>query len=113
TSLSGRRSLGHRSRLRLTARGRIVFTTIAAIPLVISAFLFAINGGGATAGLGQGASFEFVTVETGQSLWQLAEQVAPAADPRDVIAAIMKVNQLSSPDVYAGQELALPPHLSR
>jgi hypothetical protein len=99
--------------LRLTARGRRVITSLAAVPLVIGALLFAINGGGATAGLGQGVAFEHVTVATGQSLWQLAETIAPAADPRDVIAAIMQVNQLASSDVYAGQELALPPQYTR
>ena len=35
--------------LRLTRRGRAVITTLAAVPLVIGAFVFAINGGGAVA----------------------------------------------------------------
>ena len=96
-------------RLRLTKRGRAVLTTLAATPLVIAAFLFALNGGGATASLeGSDVAFQYVTVETGQSLWQLAEQLAPQADPREVIADIMQLNQLRSPDVYAGEQLAIP-----
>ena len=99
-------------RLRLTKRGRGVLTFLAATPLVIAAFLFALNGGGATASLeGSDVPFEYVTVEPGQSLWQLAEDIAPQSDPRDVIAQIMQLNQLEGADVYAGQELAIPASL--
>jgi hypothetical protein len=96
-------------RLRLTKRGRGVLTTLAAAPLVIAALVFALNGGMATATLdGSGADFQYVTVDTGQGLWEVAETVAPNADPRDVIAAIMELNQLESADVLAGQQLAIP-----
>jgi hypothetical protein len=99
-----------RSHLRLTKRGRAVFTTLAAIPLVIGAFLFAINGGSATATL-EGApagSYEYVTVEAGQSLWALAEDLAPSADPRDVISDILHFNGMSSAELVPGQRLAIP-----
>jgi hypothetical protein len=96
-------------RLRLTKRGRGVLTTLAAAPLVIAALVFALNGGMATATLdGSGADFQYVTVDTGQGLWEVAETIAPHADPRDVIAAIMQLNQLESADVLAGQQLAVP-----
>jgi hypothetical protein len=96
-------------RLRLTPRGRRVLLTLAATPLVIAALFFALNGGGATATLsGSTQEFTYVTVEAGQSLWQLAEQLAPNADPREVIARIVQLNQLESSDVGAGQELAIP-----
>ena len=99
-------------RLRLTKRGRGVLMTVAATPLVIGAFLFALNGTPATASLeGSSAGFTYLTVESGQSLWQLAEDLAPAADPRDTIAEIMTLNRLESADVFAGQEIALPAHL--
>ena len=96
-------------RLRLTKRGRGVLTFLAATPLVIAAFVFALNGGGATASLdGSSVPFEYVTVQSGQSLWQLAEEIAPRSDPRDVIAQLVQLNQLETADVYAGQELAIP-----
>ena len=96
-------------RLRLTKRGRGVLTTLAAAPLVVAALVFALNGGIATATLdGSGADFQYVTVDTGQGLWEVAETIAPHADPRDVIAAIMQLNQLESADVLAGQQLAIP-----
>lgn len=96
-------------RLRLTQRGRAVLTFLAATPLVIGALLFALNGGTATASLeGSGVAFEYVTIEPGQTLWEVAEKIAPAADPRDVISELMSLNQLSSADVSAGQEIAVP-----
>lgn len=96
-------------RLRLTKRGRGVLTFLAATPLVVAAFLFAINGGGATASLeGSNVPFEYVTVESGQSLWQIAEDIAPQSDPRDVIAQLVEFNQLDSAEISAGQQLAVP-----
>lgn len=98
-----------RSRLRLTRRGRAVLATLAALPLVIAMFVFTLNGGGAnaTAELATG-DVEYVTVMAGQTLWQLAAELEPGADPRDVIYEMLKFNQLSSSEVQAGQRLAIP-----
>lgn len=100
--------------LHLTTRGRAVLTGLAATPLVIGAVLFALNGGGASASLaGSDAAFQYVTVAAGESLWQVAEELAPAADPRDVIARLVQLNQLDSSDVYAGQQLAIPAEFTK
>ena len=96
-------------RLRLTKRGRSVLLTLAAAPLAFAAFWFALNGGGATATLEGTASYSTVTVQAGDTLWSIAESVAPLADPRDVIIELMQFNGLSSADVPAGFELAIPP----
>jgi LysM repeat protein len=103
-----------KSHLRLTKRGRAVFTTLVALPLVIAAFVYAINGGSATATMDDAPaqSYEYVTVVTGQSLWAVAGDIAPAADPRDVVAEILSFNGLSSADLFPGQRLALPPEYS-
>ncbi len=99
-----------RSHLRLTQRGRVVLTTLAALPLIAGALVFAVNGGGALAGdsAQPRASFDYITVPAGESLWSIAEVVAPDTDPRDVIEAIVNLNQLGSADVQAGQRLAIP-----
>ncbi|HEY2557153.1 MAG TPA: LysM peptidoglycan-binding domain-containing protein [Diaminobutyricibacter sp.] len=95
--------------LRLTRRGRAVITSLAAVPLVVGAFLFAMNGGGAIAtGPTAHTQFAYVTVHSGQSLWSIAEKVAPSADPRDVIADIVSLNQLQSAVVTPGQRIAIP-----
>jgi hypothetical protein len=105
------------TRLHLTRRGRVVFTTLAAIPLVVAALGFALNGGiaAATGTVGQSdaghvteTQFHYVTVQSGQSLWEVAESVAPTADLREVIADIVSLNQLQSEEVQPGQRLALP-----
>ena len=101
-------------RLRLTRRGRAVLTTLAAIPLIVGALAFALNGGGAAASGDQArVHFQYVTVESGQSLWSIAEKVAPSADPRDVIADIVSLNQLDTAVVSPGQRLAIPTEYSR
>ncbi|MBG6053973.1 LysM repeat protein [Salinibacterium sp. CAN_S4] len=96
-------------RLRITKRGRSLLTVVVAAPLVITALLFALNGGEATASLGgSDVPFDYVTVASGETLWQLAGELAPTADPREVIDQIVQLNQLESSDVFAGQELAIP-----
>jgi hypothetical protein len=100
-----------RTHLRLTRRGRVVLTTLAALPLVLGSVVLAVNGGGAAAegaGSGGSAAFDYVTVDSGQSLWELAQSIAPKQDPRDVIADIVNLNQLPSEAVQPGQRLALP-----
>lgn len=103
-----------RPKLRLTKRGRAVLLFLAATPLVIAAFAFALNGGGATASrTGSDQPFQYVTVDAGESLWQVAEQIAPHADPRDVIDQLVQLNQLESTDVFAGVRLAIPAQYTR
>lgn len=103
------------ARLRITRRGRTVLTFLIAIPLAIAAAAFGVGAAGAAAGTSasgtapfQTTSFTYVTVDPGESLWQLAETIAPTADPRDVVADILTLNNLSSGDVQAGQRLAIP-----
>jgi hypothetical protein len=98
------------SHLRITARGRAVLLFLVAVPLVIAAALFALNGGGAVASqeMVAGVEYQYVTVEAGESLWQLAGEIAPTADPRDVIVDILAFNGMSSSEVFPGQQLALP-----
>lgn len=97
-------------RIRLTRRGRVVFTSLAAIPLVVGVAVLGLSAGGAAANnaAAAGTSFTYVTVDPGESLWQLAESIAPDADPRDVIAEIMNLNQLSTAGIEPGQRLAVP-----
>jgi LysM repeat protein len=96
-------------RLRLTSRGRMVFGTLAALPVIALALLIGPNVLGAQATSTTGSSdFTYVSVAPGQSLWQLAAEVAPQADPREVVADILKLNNLSSADLQPGQELAIP-----
>jgi hypothetical protein len=96
-------------RIRLTRRGRVVFTSLAAAPLVAVAAWLGVNALPAVAtSSSSSVVFEYATIESGQSLWQLASSIAPEADPRDVIADLMRLNQLDSSTVSPGQRIAIP-----
>jgi hypothetical protein len=102
---------GQRTRLRLTVRGRRLLVSLAALPGVIALAFAIVSGGAALASHGGGAasgSFSTVVVSSGQSLWSIAEEVAPTADPRDVVDAIVKLNALDGVTIAAGQRLAIP-----
>ncbi|MRG61616.1 LysM peptidoglycan-binding domain-containing protein [Agromyces sp. CFH 90414] len=100
-----------RTRLRLTRRGRVVLTSLAALPLVLWAVIAILGAGPAAAGGSTGAggaALEVVTVGYGDTLWELALSIAPDEDPREVIADILRINGLESAVVQPGQQLALP-----
>jgi hypothetical protein len=98
-------------RLRLTRRGRFGLTTLAAAPLVLAAVAFALNGGMATATVSHGTAqpaVEMITVSGGQSLWGLAEGIAPDEDPREVVLQLVRANSLDSAEIHPGQRLVIP-----
>ncbi|UFU15183.1 LysM peptidoglycan-binding domain-containing protein [Curtobacterium sp. C1] len=101
-----------RTRLRLTRRGRVVLTTLAALPVAVGILLAVINGGQASAGdasrAGAPVHFETVTVQPGETLWSLAEQTAPDADPRDFVQDVVSLNALDGSTLQAGEQIAIP-----
>lgn len=98
-----------RSHLRLTARGRAVFSVLGAIVISVAAAGVILGGASATAsGESAATTFDYVQIEPGQSLWQVAQSIAPNADPRDVIYDIVNLNQLQTAEVQPGQQIAIP-----
>ncbi|WP_420370375.1 LysM peptidoglycan-binding domain-containing protein [Curtobacterium sp. L1-20] len=98
-----------RTRLRLTRRGRIVLTTLAATPLLVGMALAVLNGGQASAGNTSGdVRFDTVTIQPGETLWQLAEETAPNADPRDFVQDVISLNALDGSGLQAGEQIAIP-----
>lgn len=113
-------SASHTPRLRLTRRGLAVITALIVIPLAAAALTVASNVASNAASNAAVASehsasvaFEHVTVQAGETLWQLAEGIDPTADPRDVISDIVHLNQLAGADLYPGQLLAIPAQYSQ
>ncbi len=96
-----------RSTLRLTRRGRAVLLALVTVPLAIVALVVTLNGGGATA-TDHAGTVHYVTVQAGESLWQVATEIAPSADPREVVAELGDLNGLGSDQVQPGQRLAIP-----
>lgn len=93
--------------LRWTRRGRVLMRL-----LVAMALLCAGSGLGlavARADEHRGAPpAQTIVVEPGQTLWEIASQLAPGQDPREVIARIRATNRLDSAALSVGQRLTLP-----
>ncbi len=96
-----------RPQLRLTRRGRLVLLLL----LVAGALaLFTMLGGPAeSTGTTHHAPTATVVVEPGQTLWDIANDVAPDQDPRVVIDEILDLNALTDAgSIRAGQPLYVP-----
>jgi hypothetical protein len=98
-------------RLRLTRRGRVVLAAFAAVVMSLIG-LAAANGarGGASAAPAgtAGHSTTRIVVQPGQTLWTIATQADPRADPRQVVQRIIAANALRDGSVQAGQRLLVP-----
>ena len=97
--------------LRLTRRGRVVIALCA----VAAAVLFGFAVASAAQAADHGAptprtrhSMSQIVVQPGQTLWSIAVQADPQADPRLVVQQIMAANSLHSTSVGAGQHLLVP-----
>lgn len=97
-------------KLRLTRRGRIVFgglITVLMSALLAAAALF--GSSSANASIEDGAQdFGYVVVAPGATLWNVASELDPSEDPRDLVSEIVRLNQLDSSSVLAGQAIAVP-----
>ena len=99
--------------LRLTRRGRIVITGVSALMAgVLSVGLAtaaqATRHAGSAGTGGPGRYVTRVVVQPGQSLWSLAQEYAPRADPRQVIQQVLQLNSLPGDQLQPGQVLWLP-----
>ena len=115
SSITPRAVVAHRAapkqgRLRLTRRGRIVLVVLPAVLTLSSAFV------GVSAPFAQAdptAAHGSVVVADGDTLWSIAERLAPASDPRDTVARLERANGLSGAQVGAGARLVVPEGLGR
>jgi LysM repeat protein len=119
--------------LRITRRGRAVLTLLAAVPLSAGAVMLvsvagapsssasvstsaaaaeasesSLSGGSVVTETAETSVSDYVQVASGDSLWSVAEAIAPDADPREVIDDLVRTNALDSLDVYPGQQLEVP-----
>jgi hypothetical protein len=85
---------------RMSQRARLAIT----ITVVVAAVVIGLNTalGSGTGGIGS------VTVSAGESLWSIAQRLAPDADVWSVIDQITELNGLWSPVVHPGQTLVVP-----
>lgn len=99
-----------KSRLRLTRRGRVVFGTLGALAVLAAFAMIALLGGTQAFASAEesNAEFGYVVVQPGASLWQIAAELDPSSDPRDLVAEIVRLNQLNGSGIDAGQPIAVP-----
>ena len=105
-----RESMPSEPRLRLTKRGRLVFGALATA--LVAGLLAGVAAFAAPQALASnsasGQEFHYVVAQPGASLWSLASTLDPAADPRDLVAELVQLNQLDGSGVQAGQPIAVP-----
>lgn len=96
--------------LRLTARGRRVRAGML-LTLAVAATSWGLSFGAQAFAGDETPQVTSVEVRSGESLWSIAERVAPNADPRDAVAAIKSANRLSGSVVQPGTRLIIPSQL--
>ena len=94
-------------RVRLTRRARLLAATLTlSLGVAIGSWLGPLlAGGGDDLRL---AGVQSVVVQSGDTLWSIATQVAGGADVREVVDRIQRLNHLSGTALMPGQVLELP-----
>jgi hypothetical protein len=94
--------------LRLTRRGRLV-TAAATLLIAVLTLVGVVSRVGSLDESAQvpASAPAQVVVAPGETLWSIAERVAPHRDPRTVVAGIQRLNGLPTADVHVGQTLVL------
>ncbi|CAB4609727.1 unannotated protein [freshwater metagenome] len=92
-----------------TPAARKFFRTAVVVAIATTSIFGFVNTAAANSQTSSSAAkFEYVTVSAGQTLWDLAEQIAPNTDPQDWMQDVVNLNGLTSTDLKPGQRIALP-----
>jgi len=98
-----------RLQVRLTPRGRLLAVALfLALSFVIVSISSALHSATQAGTAPATPATRFVTVQPGQTLWQIALRVAPRDDPRDTVDRIRTLNGLDTTAVLPGQRLVVP-----
>lgn len=95
--------------LRLTRRGRRVVVGLGlGVVVALSAAVGSVALGPSDGPALELAGRSTVVVHSGDTLWSIAQSLAPDADPREVVDALQEVNGLTDSSLVPGQVLQLP-----
>ena len=84
---------------------------MAALASVVAIGTGIVGGQAVAAGPTQALEVVSYTVQPGDTLWQIAADVAvPGEDVRDVIVELQELNALPRAELTAGQHLVVPAH---
>ena len=90
------------------ARRRVLAVVFLVVALLAALFSVVQSQSAGASAHSAKASFTYVHVAPGDTLWSIATKYAPDADPQQEIIDIQNLNALSSSEVLPGQRLALP-----
>ncbi len=93
-----------RGQVRLTRRGRLVVFVGSLLLILGLAFGF----GARSAATDEPEQTRVITVGDGDTLWQIAGDIAPAGEVRDMVAHIQQLNGMDTGGLQAGQKLVVP-----
>jgi hypothetical protein len=93
--------------VRLTRRGRAVLVAGLAL-LLFAAFSLGRTGAEGSTSAEPVAETRTTVVLPGDTLWSVAQELAPGRDPRPVVEQIRRLNDLPGAGLRAGQLLVLP-----
>jgi hypothetical protein len=95
------------TRTRLTRRGRLVLLGLCAL-ILLAVISVGRAGSQAATATETGPTLQQTTVQQGETLWAVAQRIAPQNDPREVVAQIRRINHLQTSSLRVGQQLLLP-----
>jgi LysM repeat protein len=93
--------------VRLTRRGRVVVVVLM-LGLLLAALTVFGPHSAATGEAGTPVPTRTVEVGEGDTLWNIASQVAQPGETRAMVHQIEELNALTGPGVTVGQEIAVP-----
>ena len=103
------RSAGQAGGLRLTRRGRVALGVLSTLfLLLVVLFSGRLSADAGTSMSDQGRATGVVVVQAGESLWQIAQAIAPQADPRETVTLIRELNGLGEAAIVPGQSIVVP-----
>lgn len=97
-------------KFRLSRRAKQVRTVflLAIVITVANQFPHFVAGASATDTKVNPGAITYVSVHAGDTLWSLAQRLAPNTDPRDWIDTVSTMNNLGTAGIFAGERLAVP-----
>jgi LysM repeat protein len=93
--------------LRLTRRGRVAVLLAALLTIAVLAVALGPSTT-ATGEAGDPVPTRTVTVQPGDTLWELATDANPSGDLRQTVDDIMRLNSLPTAHLPMGSEIAVP-----
>ena len=97
--------------IRLTRRGRLALLCVAVMCMLFGFSIGNLVSFGSSAPsypTTPSAGSQTIVVQPGQTLWGIATQAAPHADPRATVQRIIDLNHLAGTNLQVGESLALP-----